>query len=72
MSFGPWELILIAALVLFFFGAKRIPVIGRGIGAAIRNFKGEIREQDGPPSDRTLEEPKEPKEPDTSGPSSLL
>jgi len=55
--------------VLFFFGATRIPVIGRGLGAAIRNFKGEIREQDGPPSDRTLEEPKEP---DTSGPSSLL
>ncbi len=57
MSFGPWELVLIAALVLFFFGAKRIPVIGRGLGAAIRNFKGEIREQDAPPSDRKLEEP---------------
>ena len=57
MSFGPWELILIAALVLFFFGAKRIHVIGRGLGAAIRNFKGEIREQDGPPSDRKLEAP---------------
>jgi sec-independent protein translocase protein TatA len=57
MSFGPWELILIAALVLFFFGAKRIPVIGRGLGAAIRNFKGEIREQDAPPSDNRLEEP---------------
>ncbi len=57
MSFGPWELILIAALVLFFFGAKRIPVIGRGLGAAIRNFKGEIREQDAPPSDHRIEEP---------------
>mgnify|MGYP001455809688 CR=1 FL=1 len=57
MSFGPWELILIAALVLFFFGAKRIPVIGRGLGAAIRNFKGEISEQDAPPSDHRIEEP---------------
>ncbi len=54
---GVWELILILMLVLFFFGAKRIPVIGRGLGAAIRNFKGEIREPDSPPSDRTLEEP---------------
>ena len=57
MSFGAGELILIVLLVLFFFGAKRIPVIGRGLGAAIRNFKGELREDDGPPSDRTLEEP---------------
>ena len=57
MSFGPWELILIASLVLFFFGAKRIPVIGRGVGAAIRNFKGELGKDSSPPSDRTLEEP---------------
>ncbi len=57
MSFGAGELVLILLLVLFFFGAKRIPVIGRGLGAAIRNFKGEIREDDDPPSDRTLEEP---------------
>ena len=57
MSFGAGELVLILLLVLFFFGAKRIPVIGRGLGAAIRNFKGELHEQDGPPSDRTLEEP---------------
>ena len=59
MTFGPWELILILLLVLFFFGAKRIPVIGRGLGAAIRNFKGEIREDDGPPNDRRLEEPRD-------------
>ena len=54
---GIWELILIFMIVLFFFGAKRIPVIGRGIGAGIRNFKGALREDDSPPSDRTLEKP---------------
>ncbi len=54
---GIWELILILLIVLFFFGAKRIPVIGRGIGAGIRNFKSAIRGDDPPPSDRTLEEP---------------
>ena len=63
MTFGPWELILILLLVLFFFGAKRIPVIGRGLGAAIRNFKGELRKDDAPPSDRTLEEPADPDSP---------
>ena len=59
MTFGPWELILILLLVLFFFGAKRIPVIGRGLGAAIRNFKGEVREDDDLPSERKLEEPRD-------------
>ncbi len=54
---GMWELILIFMIVLFFFGAKRIPVIGRGIGAGIRNFKGALREDDPPPNDRTLEKP---------------
>ncbi len=57
---GIWELILIFMIVLFFFGAKRIPVIGRGIGAGIRNFKGELRESEDPPPDRTLEEPTDP------------
>ncbi len=60
MGLGVWELILILLVVLFFFGAKRIPVIGRGLGAAIRNFKGELREGDGSASDRTLEEPPDP------------
>ncbi len=57
MGLGIWELILIVLVVLFFFGAKRIPQIARGVGAGIRNFKGELRKEDGPSSDRTLEEP---------------
>ena len=56
---GIWELILILLIVLFFFGAKKIPVICRVIGAGIRNFKSALREDDAPPSDRTLEEPPE-------------
>ena len=40
LGFG--ELLLIAALVVLIFGAKRIPLIARGIGAGIRNFKGEL------------------------------
>ena len=55
---GIWELVLIFLLVMVFFGAKRIPVIGRGLGAGIRNFKGELKADD-PLDDRTLEEPRE-------------
>ena len=54
---GVWEIGLILLIVMFFFGAKRIPVIGRGLGEGIRNFKGALGERDEPPSDRTLEEP---------------
>ena len=57
MTVGVMEILLVLLLVLFFFGAKRIPVIGRGLGEGIRNFKGALGEGDDPPSDRTLEEP---------------
>ena len=39
MSFGIGEILLVLALVVFFFGAKRIPQIARGVGEGIRNFK---------------------------------
>jgi len=46
---GPTELIIIAVIILLFFGAKRLPEIGQGLGKAIsefRNVKKEIRGQD--------------------------
>ena len=36
---GPTELIIIAVIILFIFGAKRLPEIGKGLGGAIREFK---------------------------------
>ena len=59
---GIWEFVLIFLIVMVFFGAKRIPVIGRGLGAGIRNFKGELRDAEGQPDDRALEEPTETSE----------
>ncbi len=57
MGLGVWELVLVFLVVMFFFGAKRIPVIGRGLGEGIRNFKGALREGKDTPNDRSLEEP---------------
>lgn len=51
---GMWELLLILAVVLFVFGAKRIPEIGRSLGRAITEFRGVFREIRGelePPED---------------------
>jgi sec-independent protein translocase protein TatA len=32
--------------VVFFFGAKRIPQIARGVGEGIRNFRSSVKEDD--------------------------
>jgi sec-independent protein translocase protein TatA len=55
MGLGFGEILLVLALVVLFFGAKRIPQIARGVGEGIRNFKqglGEGKNED--EDDRTL------------------
>jgi sec-independent protein translocase protein TatA len=39
---GPWELALFAAALLFLFGAKRLPEVGRSLGRGMREFKDAI------------------------------
>ncbi len=43
-GFGVWEVILVLALIILFFGGKKIPELARGVGSAIRNFKGEVKQ----------------------------
>jgi len=38
------EMIIILAIVVLIFGANRLPELGRGIGAGIKNFKTSMRE----------------------------
>ena len=40
---GPLELIVILAIVILIFGAKRLSGLGKGLGQAIRGFKEEVR-----------------------------
>jgi sec-independent protein translocase protein TatA len=40
------ELIVILVIIIFLFGANRIPEIAKGIGSAIRNFKNESEGRD--------------------------
>ena len=42
---GAQELIIIFAIVFFIFGAKRLPEMGKGIGQALRGFKGAMQEK---------------------------
>ncbi len=39
---GPLEIFLIVVVVLIIFGAGRLPEVGRGIGTAIKEFRGSI------------------------------
>lgn len=36
---GPWQVIIILAVVLLLFGGKKIPELMRGVGKGIKEFK---------------------------------
>lgn len=40
---GPWQIVLIVAVVLLLFGGKKIPELMRGMGKGIKGFKDEMK-----------------------------
>lgn len=36
---GPWEIVIIALVILLLFGGKKIPELMRGLGKGVRSFK---------------------------------
>jgi sec-independent protein translocase protein TatA len=42
--FGGWQIVLILALVLIFFGARKLPELAKGLGQGIKEFKKASRE----------------------------
>lgn len=42
-SLGAWEWLIIAAIILLLFGAKRLPDAARGLGRSLRIFKAETK-----------------------------
>ena len=43
---GATELMIVLAIVIVLFGARRLPELGSGVGKAIRNFKEGISGKD--------------------------
>ena len=41
---GGWEVVLILAVVLLLFGAKKLPDLAKGLGTGIKEFKKATRE----------------------------
>ncbi len=46
MHLGVPELLIIFAIIILIFGAKRLSGLGRGLGQAIRGFKSEMKEDE--------------------------
>jgi len=48
MGISPWQLLIILAIVLVLFGAKRLRNVGSDLGAAIKGFRTAMKEEDEP------------------------
>jgi len=44
MGISIWQLLIILAIVLLLFGAKRLRNVGGDLGAAIKSFRSAVRE----------------------------
>ena len=42
---GPWQIVIIVAVVILLFGAKKIPELMKGVGKGIREFKDATQEE---------------------------
>ena len=46
MAIGIPELLVILAIVVLLFGAKKIPELAKGVGKGIKEFKGAIKDDE--------------------------
>ena len=46
-----WQLLIILAIVLVLFGAKRLRNVGSDLGAAVKGFRGAMRDGEGEEED---------------------
>ncbi len=55
---GTSEVVIILAVILLFFGAKRIPDLAKGLGKGIKEFKDASKGVNGEEESRKIEEKK--------------
>ena len=64
---GPWQVVIIALVILLLFGGKKIPELMKGLGKGVKSFKegmNEIEDQINQADESLKKEPKdqEPKQ----------
>jgi sec-independent protein translocase protein TatA len=52
---GPVEIIIVLAILLLLFGARRLPELGRSLGTGMREFKDSVTGKDGRDEQHQLE-----------------
>ena len=48
--FGPWQVIIVLAIVLLLFGGKKIPELMKGLGQGIKEFKDASKGEENKPT----------------------
>ncbi|MEN9431179.1 MAG: hypothetical protein RL753_23 [Bacteroidota bacterium] len=43
---GPWQIVLIVALVVLLFGGRKIPELMKGLGGGVKEFKKAMRDDE--------------------------
>lgn len=62
MGISIWQLLIILAIVLVLFGAKRLRNVGTDLGSAIKGFKSAIKEEENKDAETTTAQKLEKKE----------
>ena len=47
LAIGPWQVVLVAVVILLLFGGKKIPELMKGLGSGIKEFKKGVKEEEG-------------------------
>ncbi len=55
---GPWQIVLILAVVVLLFGGKKIPELMKGIGKGIKEFKDASKGESDSDVSKTTEDKK--------------
>jgi sec-independent protein translocase protein TatA len=46
LAIGPWQVVLVAVVILLLFGGKKIPELMKGLGSGIKEFKKGVKEDE--------------------------
>ena len=46
-AMGPWQIVLIVAVVLLLFGGRKIPELMKGLGKGVKEFKDATKGEEG-------------------------